>query len=157
MIFLDFALILPDNAGMSSTGELIEGLAGKPVAGTTTESVESAGAGFRVSARAVARIAEVSEESRALGKGGLVLRLLIEGGGCSGFQYEFRLESEGSSLGEEDEMISISGARVVVDRVSLSLLGGAELDYVREMIGDSFVVHNPNATSSCGCGTSFSI
>ncbi|MGR4001025.1 MAG: iron-sulfur cluster assembly accessory protein [Alphaproteobacteria bacterium] len=156
---------------MSSTGELIEGLAGKPVAGTTesvgsvesvesmesAESAESAGAGFRVSARAVARIAEVSEESRALGKGGLVLRLLIEGGGCSGFQYEFRLESEGSSLGEEDEMISISGARVVVDRVSLSLLGGAELDYVREMIGDSFVVHNPNATSSCGCGTSFSI
>lgn len=121
-----------------------------------TEAAASA-APFRVSERAAARIAEVSEKSRAAGHGDLALRLLIEGGGCSGFKYEFKLEPANTPLGKDDEIITAGNARVVVDSASLSLLGGAQLDYVREMIGDNFVVNNPNATSSCGCGTSFSV
>jgi iron-sulfur cluster insertion protein len=75
-------------------------------------------------------------------------------GGCSGFQYRFELES---GQQPEDLVIDRGAARVVVDPTSLELLAGAVLDYTDELMGSHFTVRNPNATSSCGCGTSFSI
>ena len=84
----------------------------------------------------------------------VMMRVAVLGGGCSGFQYDFSFEEE---RGEDDLLIERDGATVVVDSTSLELLKGSELDYVEEMVGASFQVRNPNATSSCGCGNSFSV
>jgi iron-sulfur cluster insertion protein len=82
------------------------------------------------------------------------LRVEVLAGGCSGFQYKFDLTSARSA---DDLVIAADGATVFVDPVSLNLLAGAELDYKDTLMGAHFAVQNPNATSSCGCGTSFSI
>lgn len=82
------------------------------------------------------------------------MRVAVEGGGCSGFQYIFEFDKEATG---EDLQFERDGVKVVVDEVSLDLLNGAELDYVEELLGSYFQVVNPNAASSCGCGTSFSI
>jgi iron-sulfur cluster insertion protein len=83
-----------------------------------------------------------------------ILRLSVEGGGCSGFQYKFGL----SDSVEADDMVSETGAaKLVVDPVSLDLIAGAEVDYVESLGGSAFRVTNPNAASGCGCGSSFSI
>src|ERR1700742_4590550 len=84
----------------------------------------------------------------------LMLRVAVEGGGCSGFQYQFDLVEE---AGEDDLKIENAGAAAVVDVGSLALLGGSEIDFVEELVGAQFRIHNPNAKSSCGCGVSFSI
>ena len=84
----------------------------------------------------------------------VAMRVAVLGGGCSGFQYNFSFE-EGAN--DDDLTIERNGARVLVDSTSLELLKGSELDYVEEMVGSSFQVRNPNATSSCGCGNSFSV
>ena len=83
-----------------------------------------------------------------------MLRLSVSGGGCSGFQYHFDLDG---TVADDDLVIEQDGVKVLVDSTSLEFLAGAELDYVDEMIGAAFKVNNPNAKSSCGCGTSFSI
>ena len=83
-----------------------------------------------------------------------ILRLSVEGGGCSGFQYKFDLVGTAAS---DDVVISKSGARVLIDPVSLEYLAGSEIDFVDDLIGASFKIQNPNATASCGCGTSFSL
>jgi iron-sulfur cluster insertion protein len=83
-----------------------------------------------------------------------MLRLSVSGGGCSGFQYHFDLDDKRA---DDDLVIEQDGVKVLVDSMSLGFLGGAELDYVDELIGAAFKVNNPNAKSSCGCGTSFSI
>ncbi len=88
------------------------------------------------------------------GASNTMLRLQVSGGGCSGFQYEFSLDADTT---DEDCVFENHGAKMVIDEVSLDLLGGAEIDYVRELVGCAFRVNNPNATSSCGCGSSFSI
>lgn len=85
---------------------------------------------------------------------GTVLRVSVSGGGCSGFQYEFELARERA---EDDLVIERSGAVVLIDQISLPYLEGSEIDFVDDLIGQSFQVKNPNATASCGCGTSFSI
>lgn len=82
------------------------------------------------------------------------LRISVAGGGCSGFQYEFDLDSERA---DGDVVIERDGAMVVIDPVSLVYLLGSEIDFVDDLIGSHFRVENPNATASCGCGTSFSI
>lgn len=82
------------------------------------------------------------------------LRVSVEGGGCSGFSYKFDF---GKSIGDEDLVIERDGAKVAIDAVSLPFLEGSEIDFVDELIGAAFKIHNPNATASCGCGTSFSI
>jgi iron-sulfur cluster assembly accessory protein len=103
-----------------------------------------------VSARAAKRIAEIlMSESRPM-----MLRLAVTGGGCSGFQYNFALDD---ARLDEDLVIEKDGAVVLIDPVSLDFLKGAEIDFVDDLIGASFKVKNPNATSSCGCGTSFSV
>lgn len=85
---------------------------------------------------------------------GSVLRVGVDGGGCSGFQYSYAVEPAPK---DEDLVIERDGAKVVVDPASLGYLTGARIDFVDDLIGQSFRIENPNASSSCGCGSSFSI
>lgn len=87
-------------------------------------------------------------------KENLRLRIIISGGGCSGFQYHFALDNQRA---EDDVIFVHKGAEVIVDEVSLGLLEGAVLDYVEDMVASAFTIKNPNATASCGCGNSFSV
>lgn len=100
--------------------------------------------------RAAKRIAEIiaGEDNARL------LRVSVEGGGCSGFQYKFDLVHQSEP---DDIVLERSGAKVVIDSVSLGFLAGSEIDFVDDLIGASFRINNPKATQSCGCGTSFSI
>lgn len=83
-----------------------------------------------------------------------VMRVSVEGGGCSGFQYKFDLVQSRES---DDIIIEKSGATVLIDPVSLSFMTGSEIDFVDDLIGQSFRINNPNATAACGCGTSFTV
>lgn len=83
-----------------------------------------------------------------------VLRVAVNGGGCSGFSYGFELED---APADDDLVLERDGAKVVIDPVSLDFLKGSKIDFKEELIGASFKIDNPNATASCGCGTSFSI
>ena len=103
-----------------------------------------------VSARAAQRIGEILKGEAA----GAMLRVSVEGGGCSGFQYKFDIEH---AKANDDVEVARDGAVVLIDPVSLKYLAGSEIDFVDDLIGASFKVANPNATASCGCGTSFSI
>jgi len=103
-----------------------------------------------LSAAAAGRILAIG---RAEGRE-VMLRVAVEGGGCSGFQYQFDLVDR---AGEDDLVVERDGARALVDVVSLALLNGSEIDFVDELVGAQFQVRNPNAKSSCGCGVSFSI
>ena len=85
---------------------------------------------------------------------GAALRISVKGGGCSGFQYAFDIER---SRAEDDFVATRDGATVLVDPVSLEMLKGAELDFVDDLMGQSFQVRNPNAVASCGCGVSFAV
>jgi iron-sulfur cluster assembly accessory protein len=110
---------------------------------------------FSVSERASARIAEiVSAQPGASGPDWQALRVAVLAGGCSGFQYSFKLDN---AMQADDIEIRAGAARVLIDPTSLDLLGGAQLDYSEALMGAHFTVRNPMATSSCGCGTSFSI
>jgi iron-sulfur cluster insertion protein len=82
-----------------------------------------------------------------------MLRLSISGGGCSGYSYAFSLDAETTA---DDHVFEAHGAKLIVDDVSLGLLTGSEIDYVDDLLAASFRINNPNATSTCGCGTSFS-
>ncbi len=84
----------------------------------------------------------------------LMLRIVISGGGCSGFQYSFSLDSK---INENDLTFQENGIGVIVDEASMELLSGAEVDYKQELGGAFFHINNPNATANCGCGASFSI
>jgi iron-sulfur cluster insertion protein len=106
---------------------------------------------FAVSARAARRVAEILAEQPPQ----TALRVAVLAGGCSGFQYKFDLDH--NPPGAEDVALQQGAALVIVDRASLDLLGGAELDYSDALMGAHFSVRNPNATSSCGCGSSFSL
>ena len=103
-----------------------------------------------VSARAARRIAEILKSEAQP----MMLRVAVTGGGCSGFQYNFALDD---TRMDDDLVIERDGATVLVDPMSLDFLKGSEIDFVDDMIGQAFKVNNPNATSSCGCGTSFSV
>lgn len=86
---------------------------------------------------------------------GTVLRISVSGGGCSGFQYEYNLVREVAN--EDDLVLTRDGASVYIDSMSLEFLGGAEIDFVDDLIGQSFQIKNPNVVASCGCGTSFAV
>ncbi len=103
----------------------------------------------RVTPRAFARLAEINEGTDSPRP----LRVAVAGGGCSGFQYDIRLDD----AAPDDLVLSGEGQSVLVDPVSLPFLTGAVIDFADELIGARFTIENPNATSSCGCGTSFSI
>ena len=100
---------------------------------------------------AVRRIAQILQEDEYKG---MMLRVSVSGGGCSGFQYGFTFDD---TKGDTDLVIERNGATVLIDEVSLDLLGGARIDYVEDLIGASFSIKNPQAKSSCGCGNSFSV
>ena len=102
----------------------------------------------KVTNRTFKRLREINAANE-----GKALRIAVEGGGCSGFQYEISL----SAPTEEDLVIEGGGEKVIIDTASLPFLENAIIDYADELIGARFVIENPNATSSCGCGTSFSI
>jgi iron-sulfur cluster insertion protein len=88
------------------------------------------------------------------GKPDLMLRLSVSGGGCSGFQYGITLDDQ---VNEDDVISEQHGTKMVVDQTSLELLTGTEVDFVEDLMGASFQFRNPNATSTCGCGSSFSV
>ena len=102
----------------------------------------------KVTPRAFERLAEIGASEQ-----GKALRIAVEGGGCSGFQYEIDLDEPRA----DDLILEGSGQKVVVDAVSLPFLADAVIDFTEELIGARFVIENPNASSSCGCGTSFSM
>lgn len=102
-----------------------------------------------LSAAARARVLELQREQ---GNAELKLRIAIEGGGCSGFQYDVRLDA---ARGADDFVLASDGVELLVDPLSLQYLDGAEVDYVEQLAGAQFVIHNPNAKSTCGCGSSF--
>ena len=104
----------------------------------------------RVSDRAFARLAEINDGQDSP----KALRVAVEGGGCSGFQYEIDLAE---TVEQDDLVLEKDGQRVLIDAVSLPFLTDAEIDFSTELIGARFIINNPNAKSSCGCGTSFSI
>ena len=103
-----------------------------------------------VSDRAVRRIGEILKGEPP----GTMLRVSVEGGGCSGFQYKFDMEH---AKGDDDLVITRDNATVLIDAVSVGYMAGSEIDFVDDLIGASFKVQNPKATASCGCGTSFSL
>lgn len=84
----------------------------------------------------------------------LMLRVYIEGGGCSGFQYGFSFEENGA---DDDAVVEKAGVRMLVDPMSYQYLMGSEVDYKEDLEGARFVINNPNATTTCGCGSSFSM
>jgi iron-sulfur cluster assembly accessory protein len=101
--------------------------------------------------RAAKRIAKILSAEPE----GTSLRVSVEGGGCSGFQYRYDLVQDEPSA--EDIVLSRDGATVLIDFVSLEYMSGSEIDFVDDLIGQSFQIKNPLASASCGCGTSFSI
>jgi iron-sulfur cluster assembly accessory protein len=103
-----------------------------------------------VTERAARRIGEILKQEPQ----GTMLRVSVEGGGCSGFQYKFDMER---MQAEDDILIRRDGATVLIDSVSLNYLAGSEIDFVDDLIGASFRINNPQAKASCGCGTSFSL
>jgi iron-sulfur cluster assembly protein len=113
---------------------------------TATEAPAEIG----LSASAARRINKITAGQPA----GTMLRVEVIGGGCSGFSYRFGFAQRANA---DDAVIERDGARVAIDAASQPFLAGSEIDFVEEVIGASFQVHNPNATSACGCGTSFSV
>jgi iron-sulfur cluster assembly accessory protein len=103
-----------------------------------------------VSATAAKRIGEILKGESSP----MMLRLAVTGGGCSGFQYNFALDD---TRMDDDLVLTRDDATILIDPVSIDFLHGAEIDYVDDLIGAAFKVNNPNAKSSCGCGTSFSV
>jgi iron-sulfur cluster assembly accessory protein len=103
-----------------------------------------------ISDSAAKRIGEILKGEPA----GAMLRVSVEGGGCSGFQYKFDIER---ARADDDLVLARDGAVVLIDPVSVEYMAGSEIDFVDDLIGQSFKIKNPQATASCGCGTSFSI
>ena len=107
-------------------------------------------ASVTLSESAARRIGDILKSEPA----GAMLRVSVEGGGCSGFQYKFDIDR---AKAEDDLVLARDGAVVLIDPVSVDYMAGSELDFVDDLIGASFKVKNPKATASCGCGTSFSV
>lgn len=103
-----------------------------------------------ISARAAKKISQIIAKEET----SKVLRISVSGGGCSGFQYGFDLEAAEK---DDDLVFEKDGIKVIIDTVSIMYMDGSEVDYVDNLIGASFQINNPNATASCGCGTSFSL
>ena len=103
-----------------------------------------------ISERAARRIGEILKSEG----GGAMLRISVEGGGCSGFQYKFDIARDRA---EDDLVLTRENAEVLIDPVSVNYMAGSQIDFVDDLIGQSFKINNPQATASCGCGTSFSI
>jgi iron-sulfur cluster assembly accessory protein len=111
---------------------------------------QTASENVTVTERAARRIGQILKREPA----GTMLRVSVEGGGCSGFQYKFEMDR---AQADDDVLIRRDDAAVLIDPLSLNYLAGSEIDFVDDLIGASFRVNNPQAKASCGCGTSFSL
>jgi iron-sulfur cluster insertion protein len=120
---------------------------------TTTQEAQNPGDSVRfgITASAAKRVAALKA---AEGNSDLMLRITVSGGGCAGFQYGFDFDAE---THDDDQVFERDGIKVVIDEMSLELLAGGVVDFKEDLLGSYFSIENPNATSSCGCGTSFSI
>ena len=116
-----------------------------------SETAVTAQPNLNLTAAAAARVGELIAQE---GKPNMMLRVAVSGGGCSGFQYGITLDDQ---VNEDDRTFVQHGVTVVADETSLELLNGSEVDFVEDMIGSSFQINNPNAASTCGCGSSFSV
>lgn len=117
---------------------------------TLVEIMPGTGQPITLTERAAVRVAQILSGESA----GTVLRVSVSGGGCSGFQYGFTLDD---SRADDDLVLERAGATVLIDSVSVMYLEGSQIDFVDDLIGSAFKIVNPNATASCGCGTSFSV
>jgi iron-sulfur cluster assembly accessory protein len=110
----------------------------------------------QTAAEAVTISASAAKRLNAILKGedGAALRISVKGGGCSGFQYSYDIDK---ARADDDFVATRDGATVVIDPVSLEMMKGSEVDFVDDLMGQSFRINNPNATASCGCGVSFSV
>jgi iron-sulfur cluster assembly accessory protein len=108
---------------------------------------------INVSETAAAKINELLAEENRSGSG---LRVFVQGGGCSGFQYGLMIEEDGASP-DADQVFESNGVRLYVDPISIRYLRGAEVDFVDNLSGGGFTIRNPNAKTTCGCGSSFSV
>ena len=109
------------------------------------------GSNITLSESAARRIAELTRHGEYMG---MMLRIAVSGGGCSGFQYAFSFDDNSN---DDDRLVERDGARMLVDEVSWDYLAGSEIHFSEELIGSYFTVRNPNASSTCGCGISFSV
>ncbi|MBL6959428.1 MAG: iron-sulfur cluster insertion protein ErpA [Rhodospirillales bacterium] len=107
--------------------------------------------GVAISDSAAKRIGQLVEQE---GNDALMLRIIVSGGGCSGFQYGFDLDN---TVKDDDLVYEKNGVKVVVDKMSLEFVSGSEIDFKEDLIGSYFTMSNPNATSTCGCGSSFGV
>jgi iron-sulfur cluster insertion protein len=105
---------------------------------------------IEITEAAASQIKEIMSDSQP----NKYLRIFVEGGGCSGMRYGFDLEEFAN---EDDLSLEINGVNLVVDSISMSYLNGVEVDYKEDLVGSSFSITNPNAQTSCGCGSSFSV
>lgn len=106
---------------------------------------------IRLSDRAARKVSELLAQED---QDGLMLRVSVSGGGCSGFQYGFSFDD---AVNDDDRTFRHGEVVAVIDEMSLELLAGAEIDYAEELVGSAFKINNPNAASSCGCGSSFAV
>lgn len=107
---------------------------------------------INVSPTAATKISELLAEEKKVESG---LRVFVQGGGCSGFQYGLMIEENGQGVG--DQVFESNGVKLYVDPISIRYLAGAEVDFVDTITGGGFTIKNPNAKSTCGCGSSFSV
>lgn len=115
-----------------------------------TETTETMDSPLNFTDAAAAKVRQLIDEE---GDASLMLRVFVQGGGCSGFQYGFTFEQ---SLGDGDTVVEKGGVRLLIDPMSYQYLVGAEIDYSEGLEGAQFVIRNPNASTTCGCGSSFS-
>ena len=117
---------------------------------SATAAIKPSAGVFGLSLSAAERITQMLSDEPE----GSFFRVAVLGGGCSGFQYDFSIDQ---TRNDDDIVFTAHGVNVVVDDMSIELIDHAELDYVQDLMGSYFAVANPNATASCGCGTSFSV
>lgn len=115
-----------------------------------TETTETMDSPLNFTDAAAAKVRQLIDEE---GDASLMLRVFVQGGGCSGFQYGFTFEQ---SLGDGDTVVEKGGVKLLIDPMSYQYLVGAEIDYSEGLEGAQFVIRNPNASTTCGCGSSFS-
>ena len=144
---------MSETASLQQESLLNRETAGDAQAAEATAEQDSGGGlkPMTITEAAAKRIAYLIEQE---GDRELLLRVSVSGGGCSGFRYGFDFDKQ---INDDDHTFERDGVKIVIDEVSLELLGGSELHYVDDLIGSYFEVRNPNASSSCGCGASFSI
>ncbi len=116
-----------------------------------SEAVQQSEAPLVFTSAAAKKVADLIAEE---GNPDLMLRIYVQGGGCSGFQYGFTFDEQ---INEGDEVVETDGVKLLIDPMSIQYLMGAEVDYTEGLQGAQFVIRNPNATTTCGCGSSFSV